>query len=104
MSEFPIITPNELKEKLERGEKLNLIDVREADEVAEGMIPEAKHIPMGEIPESLDQLDQNVEYIMICRSGGRSARVCQFLQDNGYKVVNMEGGMLNWTGVTKPKL
>ncbi|MDH5164024.1 rhodanese-like domain-containing protein [Heyndrickxia oleronia] len=104
MSEFPIITPDELKEKLERGEKLNLIDVREADEVAEGMIPEAKHIPMGEIPESLDQLDQNVEYIMICRSGGRSARVCQFLQDNGYKVVNMEGGMLNWTGVTKPKL
>lgn len=72
--------------------------------MAEGMIPEAKHIPMGEIPESLDQLDQNVEYIMICRSGGRSARVCQFLQDNGYKVVNMEGGMLNWTGVTKPKL
>ncbi|MCM3237333.1 rhodanese-like domain-containing protein [Heyndrickxia oleronia] len=104
MSEFPIITPDELKEKLERGEKLNLIDVREADEVAEGMIPEAKHIPMGEIPESLDQLDQNLEYIMICRSGGRSARVCQFLQDNGYKVVNMEGGMLNWTGVTKPKL
>ncbi|MCI1592156.1 rhodanese-like domain-containing protein [Heyndrickxia oleronia] len=104
MSEFPIITPDELKEKLEKGEKLNLIDVREADEVAEGMIPEAKHIPMGEIPESLDQLDQNVEYIMICRSGGRSARVCQFLQDNGYKVVNMEGGMLNWTGVTKPKL
>ncbi|MBU5212632.1 rhodanese-like domain-containing protein [Heyndrickxia sp. FSL K6-6286] len=104
MSEFPIITPDELKEKLEKGEKLNLIDVREADEVAEGMIPEAKHIPMGKIPESLDQLDQNVEYIMICRSGGRSARVCQFLQDNGYKVVNMEGGMLNWTGVTKPKL
>lgn len=104
MSEFPIITPDELKEKLEKGEKLNLIDVREADEVAEGMIPEAKHIPMGEIPESLDQLDQNVEYIMICRSGGRSARVCQFLQDNGYKVVNMEGGMLNWTGVTKLKL
>ncbi|GIN38837.1 MULTISPECIES: rhodanese-like domain-containing protein [Heyndrickxia] len=103
MREFPIITPDELKEKLEKGEKLNLIDVREADEVAEGMIPEAKHIPMGEIPESLDQLDQNVEYIMICRSGGRSARVCQFLQDNGYKVVNMEGGMLNWTGVTKPK-
>lgn len=66
MQEIPIITPEELKEKLEKGEKLNLIDVREEEEVQEGMISEAKHIPMGEIPNSLDQLDKQKEYIFIC--------------------------------------
>lgn len=104
MSDFQTITPDEVKEKLAQGDKLHLIDVREDDEVAEGMIAEAKHIPMGEIPEKLDQFDKNNEYIIVCRSGGRSGRVCQFLHENGYKVVNMEGGMLNWTGETKPKL
>lgn len=104
MSDFQTITPDEVKEKLAQGDKLHLVDVREDDEVAEGMIAEAKHIPMGEIPEKLDQFDKNNEYIIVCRSGGRSGRVCQFLHENGYKVVNMEGGMLNWTGETKPKL
>ncbi|MEK4875706.1 rhodanese-like domain-containing protein [Bacillus sp. FSL W8-0102] len=103
MQEIPIITPEELKEKLEKGEKLNLIDVREEEEVQEGMIPEAKHIPMGEIPNSLDQLDKQKEYIFICRSGRRSENVCHYLQEQGYKVRNMIGGMLEWTGKVQPK-
>ncbi|MBE3570767.1 MAG: rhodanese-like domain-containing protein [Bacillales bacterium] len=103
MQEIPIITAEELKEKLEKGEKLNLIDVREEEEVQEGMIPEAKHIPMGEIPNSLDQLDKEKEYIFICRSGRRSENVCHYLQDQGYKVRNMIGGMLEWTGKVQPK-
>ncbi|MED1488726.1 rhodanese-like domain-containing protein [Bacillus smithii] len=103
MQEIPIITPEELREKLEKGEKLNLIDVREEEEVQEGMIPEAKHIPMGEIPNSLDQLDKQKEYIFICRSGRRSENVCYYLQEQGYKVRNMIGGMLEWTGKVQPK-
>jgi rhodanese-related sulfurtransferase len=103
MQEIPIITPEEVKEKLEKGEKLNLIDVREEEEVQEGMIPEAKHIPMGEIPNSLDQLDKQKEYIFICRSGRRSENVCYYLQEQGYKVRNMIGGMLEWTGKVQPK-
>jgi rhodanese-related sulfurtransferase len=103
MQEIPIITPEELKEKLEKGEKLNLIDVREEEEVQEGMIPEAKHIPMGEIPNSLDQLDKQKEYIFICRSGRRSENVCHYLQEQGYKVRNMIGGMLEWTGKVQQK-
>ncbi|EHL72715.1 MULTISPECIES: rhodanese-like domain-containing protein [Bacillus] len=103
MQEIPIITPEELKEKLEKGEKLNLIDVREEEEVQEGMIPEAKHIPMGEIPNSLDQLDKQKEYIFICRSGRRSENVCHYLQEQGYKVRNMIGGMLEWTGKVQRK-
>ena len=103
MQEIPIITPEELREKLEKGEKLNLIDVREEEEVQEGMISEAKHIPMGEIPNSLDQLDKQKEYIFICRSGRRSENVCHYLQEQGYKVRNMIGGMLEWTGKVQPK-
>jgi rhodanese-related sulfurtransferase len=95
------ITTEELKQKLEAGEKLELVDVREDEEVAEGMIPGAKHIKMGEIPENLGFFDKDTEYIIICRSGGRSFNVCAYLDDQGYKVRNMVGGMMNWTGETK---
>ncbi|MFC5733517.1 rhodanese-like domain-containing protein [Cytobacillus gottheilii] len=98
---IPEITTEELEQKLKAGEKLELIDVREDEEVAGGIIPGAKHIRMGTIPENLDQLDKEKEYIFICRSGGRSANVCHYLQDQGYKVVNMKGGMLDWSGETE---
>ncbi|WP_243385993.1 rhodanese-like domain-containing protein [Bacillus kexueae] len=104
MYEVKEITPEELQQKLENGEKLALIDVREEEEVQEGMIKEADHIPMGQIPMVLDQLEKDKEYIFICRSGRRSENVCLYLQDQGYdKVVNMVGGMLEWKGETVPK-
>ncbi len=102
--EIKTITPDEVKSKLENDETLYLVDVREDEEVAEGKIPEAVHIRMGEIPEYLDFFDKENEYIMICRSGGRSYKVCKYLMANDYNnVVNMTGGMLAWTGETKPK-
>ncbi len=103
MSEIKTITTEELQNKLEKGEELLLVDVREDEEVAEGMIPQAKHIKMGEIPESLDQFDKDKQYIIICRSGNRSGNVCAYLQDQGYNVVNMEGGMLQWAGESETK-
>ncbi len=69
MDPIEIITPEELKQKLEAGEKLELVDVREDEEVAEGMIPGAKHIRMRDIPANLEYFDRNKEYIIICRSG-----------------------------------
>ncbi|MDF0726525.1 rhodanese-like domain-containing protein [Cytobacillus sp. S13-E01] len=101
MSEIEIITPEELKQKLEKGEKLEMVDVRENEEVAVGIIPDAKHIKMGEIPVNLDYFDKDKEYIFICRSGRRSENVCHYLNEQGYKVRNMVGGMLEWTGATK---
>ncbi|KAB7666798.1 rhodanese-like domain-containing protein [Bacillus sp. B1-b2] len=100
MSELKVISADELEQKMKNKEELELIDVRENDEVAEGMIPGAKHIPMGNIPMHLDQLSTDKEYIIVCRAGRRSENVCYFLQDHGYKVVNMEGGMLDWKGET----
>ena len=101
MNEIKVISTEELEKKLKDNEKLELIDVRENEEVAEGMIPGAKHIPMGSIPENVDYFSKDKEYIIICRSGRRSENVCYFLQDQGFKVVNMEGGMLEWEGETK---
>ena len=98
MGDIPIITTDELQKKLEAGEKLELVDVREDEEVAAGMIPGAKHIKMMEIPNRMNELEREMEYIIICRSGARSSNVCQFLQEQGYKVRNMVGGMLEWKG------
>lgn len=95
------ITPIEVKELLENDSNLNLIDVREADEVATGIIPGAVHIPLGEIPERTAELDQSKPYIMICKAGGRSARAVQFLEAEGYDVTNMTGGMMEWEGDTE---
>lgn len=100
---IPTITAEEVRQKLEDGEKLSLIDVRENAEVAEGMIPEAEHIVMGTIPAELDRLNKETDYVIVCRSGVRSENVARFLIENGYKATNMTGGMLNYTGETAPK-
>ena len=90
------ITPVEVKELLESGKYLNLVDVREADEVAEGIIPGAIHIPLGEVAARVSDFDKSKSYVMICRSGGRSGRATEFLEGQGYDVTNMTGGMLEW--------
>jgi rhodanese-related sulfurtransferase len=95
------ITTTELQERLEKGEQFNLIDVREADEVAAGMIPGSKHIVLGDVPVRMDELDRSKSSILICRSGGRSGRAAEFLGDEGYDVTNMVGGMLEWEGATE---
>lgn len=95
------ITPIEVQGLLEKGEQLHLLDVREADEVAEGIIPGATHIPLGDVPVRMSELDVSKPYILICRSGGRSGRAAEFLGDEGYDVTNMVGGMLKWEGTTE---
>ena len=95
------ITPVEVQELLESGEQLNLVDVREDDEVAEGIIPGAIHIPLGEVVERVGELDKSKPYIIICRSGGRSGRATEFLEGAGYDASNMTGGMLEWEGETE---
>ena len=95
------ITPVEVKELLESGKQLNLVDVREDDEVAEGIIPGAIHIPLGQVSERVGELDKSKPYIIVCRSGGRSGRATEFLEEAGYDVANMTGGMLEWDGKTE---
>ncbi|RNF40561.1 rhodanese-like domain-containing protein [Planococcus salinus] len=94
------ITPDELQQRIEAGEDLNIIDVREDEEVAAGMIPGAKHIPLGEVADRVDELDADQEYYMVCRGGRRSAMACEILEGNGVKCVNVEYGMTAWKGET----
>ncbi|MGO4272409.1 rhodanese-like domain-containing protein [Paenibacillus sp. TAF58] len=91
------ILPSEIKERLGRGEQLAIVDVREDDEVAAGIIPGAKHIPLAQIPDRLSEIPQVEELILVCRSGNRSGRAISFLEAQGYKgLKNMTGGMLEW--------
>ncbi|MRG85746.1 rhodanese-like domain-containing protein [Salinibacillus xinjiangensis] len=90
------ITPEELAKKLKAGENISIIDVREDEEVAQGKIPGARHIALGTIPDRLDEIDKDQPHYMVCRSGGRSGKACQFLKAQGYDVINMTGGMLAW--------
>lgn len=95
------ISPKDLERMLSDGTAVNIIDVREAEEVAEGKIPGAVNIPLGLIEFRKQDLDRSKEYIMVCRSGGRSGRAAEYLESQGYHVVNMTGGMLAWEGKTE---
>jgi rhodanese-related sulfurtransferase len=90
------ITARQLANKLKSGENVDIIDVREDEEVAQGKIPGARHIPLGELPDRLDDIDKKKHHVMVCRSGGRSGKACAFLSNQGYDVTNMAGGMLDW--------
>ncbi|WP_077297662.1 rhodanese-like domain-containing protein [Virgibacillus pantothenticus] len=93
------LTPEEVEKKLAENDGIiELIDVREDDEVAQGKIPEITHIPLQQIPEKTEQLDKTKQYIMVCRSGRRSEKAAAYLQEQGFNVTNMVGGMLEWKG------
>lgn len=93
------ITVEELKSRLDNGEKLHVIDVREPHEYEEYNIG-AKLIPLGQIQTmQVDEIEnlKNEELIIHCRSGKRSAMACQILETMGFKnTKNLEGGMLDW--------
>lgn len=92
------ITANEVEELLSQGKKLNLIDVREVSEVQEGHIPGIINIPLGLLEFRMHELNKDTPYIMVCRSGGRSGQATSFLQEQGFDVTNLTGGMLSWSG------
>lgn len=92
------ILPQQVKQRLAKGEQLRIIDVREPEEWESGHIPGSKLIPLGLIGQRHKDLDRSKEYILVCRSGNRSGIACEFLEERGYKVANMSGGMLRWDG------
>ncbi len=79
-----------------------LLDVREADEWAAGHAPGARHLPMSEFTARLDELPDDDPLYVVCRSGGRSARVVQYLAAQGHNAVNVDGGMQAWAAGGRP--
>lgn len=95
------MTTQEVQEFIKNNPDASLIDVRETEEVASGKIPGAVNIPLGLVEFRLQDIDKSKEHIMICRSGNRSGQASRLLEDRGYKVINMDGGMLEWEGDTE---
>ena len=84
------------------GDAVVLLDVREDDEWQRGHAPGAQHIPMGDVPTRMAEIDAEAQLFVVCHAGGRSQRVAQYLARNGYEPVNIAGGMLAWAGAGRP--
>jgi adenylyltransferase/sulfurtransferase len=103
----PEITPAELKERLDRGDRLTIIDVREPFEWNIGNLePQgARLIPLKELPERLDEISPGDEVVLQCRSGARSARALELLRERGYgRLWNLKGGILAWSDQVDPSI
>jgi rhodanese-related sulfurtransferase len=100
------LSPAEFVARRAGGEAMSLLDVREDWEVGLAPVPShVLHIPMGEISDRVKELDPNMETVVICRSGGRSAQVAQFLDRQGFKSVsNLTGGILAWSRDLDPRI
>ena len=99
------MSPAEFVRRRDAGEDLLLLDVREPHELAIAAIAGAMHIPMGEIPERLGELEPARKTVVLCRSGGRSLQVARFLEQNGFRhVANLSGGILRWGQDVDPSL
>ena len=79
--------------QLYQNEQLSLVDVREVEEFETLHLEGAQNLPLSQLTDIYDQLDKDLLHYVICKSGMRSARACQFLAEKGYDVINVEGGM-----------
>lgn len=93
----------EVKAKIDRGDAFTLLDVREPHEHQIASIPQARLIPLGDLPKRLNELDADAEIVAHCKSGGRSAKAVDLLRQNGFRNVrNMRGGILAWSDKVDP--
>jgi sulfur-carrier protein adenylyltransferase/sulfurtransferase len=101
-STVPEITPRELKARLDRGDDLYILDVREPHEYQ--ICNLGGHlIPLGDLPKRVSELDSSREIIAHCRTGKRSAEATEFLRKAGFrKVLNLKGGILAWSDEVDP--
>ena len=73
--------------------QLSLVDVREIEEFKMLHLEGVQNLPLSQLADTYEQLDKEQLHYVICKSGMRSARACQFLEEHGYKVINVQGGM-----------
>jgi adenylyltransferase/sulfurtransferase len=97
------ITSVELKQRLDRGDKLKIVDVREPNEYQINRIPGSELIPLGDVPKRVNELNPDDEIVVHCKTGGRSAKAADFLRSVGFKkVLNLKGGILDWIDKIDP--
>jgi sulfur-carrier protein adenylyltransferase/sulfurtransferase len=101
----PELAPLQVKRRLDAGEPLRLLDVREPWECAIARLAGSVNIPMGEIASRWRELDADSDIVVVCKAGSRSRRVAQFLSAHGFgRVANLAGGIDAWTRDIDPGL
>jgi sulfur-carrier protein adenylyltransferase/sulfurtransferase len=99
------LTPEELQAKFARGERFELLDVRDADEIAVVKLPNTKEIPLADLKERLHELDRSAEIVAYCLSGNRSGRAVRLLREEGFsRVAHLTGGLQAWVDKVDPSL
>lgn len=100
------ITVTELKRRLDAGDDLQIVDVREANEYAFARLPDTIHIPLGQIVSRAGEIDATRETVVHCKGGFRSAKAIEALTRAGYsgKLINLKGGILAWSHEVDPSV
>ncbi|AXR74373.1 MULTISPECIES: rhodanese-like domain-containing protein [Auritidibacter] len=96
MSLFETVSVNDVPDDA------TILDVREDYEFQVGRPVGAIHVPLGDLPVRLEQLDPDEDYYVICRTGGRSAKAAEYLESQGYTAFNVAGGNGAWFEAGKP--
>ena len=97
-------TVTELKEKFDKKESFDLLDVREDNELLYAKIDPNINIPIGSIMARHEELNKEKAIVVMCHTGVRSAQACQYLETLGYNVTNLEGGIHAWSLVVDPSV
>ncbi|WP_446744683.1 molybdopterin-synthase adenylyltransferase MoeB [Silvibacterium acidisoli] len=100
---IPQISPKDLKKKLDEGADIFVLDVREPHEYQIANLG-AKLIPLGEVANRYVELDKDREIVVHCKMGGRSQKAAEFLQQQGFKVTNLAGGITAWSNDVDPTI
>ena len=100
------ITATELKQRLDNGEDIQIVDVREDNEVAIAKLPNTIHIPLAQVVNRMAEIDPARETVVHCKMGGRSARAIEALQRSGFtgNLLNLTGGITAWSNDVDPSV
>jgi rhodanese-related sulfurtransferase len=100
MQGIPTVAVDQLPTPLPEG--ITVLDVREPVEWQHGHVEGSLHVPMMDLPARVDELPADGQVLVVCKVGGRSAQVVQFLQARGIDAVNLAGGLLDWHAAGRP--
>lgn len=100
------ISATDLKQKIENGDDIQIVDVRQPDEFEFARIPGSKLIPLAEVVARMSEIDPSKDAIIHCKMGGRSAKAIEALNKAGFqgKVINPRGGITAWSNEVDPKV
>ncbi|MCG7882075.1 MAG: sulfurtransferase [Candidatus Thiodiazotropha taylori] len=91
------IDAHDLQARINEGDDFLLLDIRSAGEIAQGILPDAEHLPMHLIPLKISDLPKDKAIILYCHSGARSYHACAYLAQQGFQnAINLRGGILGW--------